>query len=595
MHTHWTQEYSSSDAKLLQIGREIHRLKHRIRDLGQARSRFADEEAASIRRRTQLSTQLAALEQGRDQAAASLAEHRAAVADAQRNLHASAELTSRLESLNADLALSVARQEESQAQIATNAQAAERATKAVDKASRDVAAAQAALVAIRNGTGDGARDQYLDHALQLLKTLAIGLGTPELTTDQIRLIVHKAGRLLSHATRSGAAQLLAELKSAQKHLEAAMTKRETAVEHQTNISITARSLEIDLVHLDADRIRLAAAREELLTRIRALEPNAARLEELAAAEHEAASELTNVTDQLERQRSQLASLSLEVGSSGEAQIITTFERTTAALEALQASQLSLEGARAGAAVNLNQTKDRAGEWGVEITRSSGGESLAQLTDALARAEARLEALAQNREDQIGQYQQVSDRSSALAAQIADLETAQSDLGQLVSELDILIRTRFTEAFGALALQFTQYFGRLFEGGNASLELTETPDQSYGIVIKASPKGKRLTHIAALSGGERALAGVALIAAIMRVNPSPFVVLDEIDAALDEANSGRLSGILSELAEYSQLIVITHNRQTMKAARVLFGVTSSDRQASHLISMRLEEATQLAAR
>ena len=105
----------------------------------------------------------------------------------------------------------------------------------------------------------------------------------------------------------------------------------------------------------------------------------------------------------------------------------------------------------------------------------------------------------------------------------------------------------------------------------------------------------MNHVAALSGGERALAGVALVAAIIRVNPSPFVVLDEIDAALDEQNSGRLSSILAELAEYSQLIVITHNRQTMQSARVLFGVTPTQQHASRLISMRLEQATQLAAR
>jgi len=206
-------------------------------------------------------------------------------------------------------------------------------------------------------------------------------------------------------------------------------------------------------------------------------------------------------------------------------------------------------------------------------------------------EARTQALAEQAE----QYQEASARSLDLAHQIADLETAQADLTTLISELDGLIRVRFKENFQALADQFSAYFGRLFEGGNASLELTEASDGTYGINIKASPKGKRLATIAALSGGERAMAGVALVAAIMRVNPSPFVVLDEIDAALDEANSGRLSGILSELQQYSQLIVITHNRQTMKAARVLFGVTMNEFHASHLISMRLEQATQLAAR
>ena len=92
-----------------------------------------------------------------------------------------------------------------------------------------------------------------------------------------------------------------------------------------------------------------------------------------------------------------------------------------------------------------------------------------------------------------------------------------------------------------------------------------------------------------------MAGVALLAAILRVNPSPFVVLDEIDAALDEANSGRLASILEELQEQSQLIVITHNRQTMHAARVLFGVTMNEHHVSHLLSMRFEDASALAAR
>jgi chromosome segregation protein len=116
-----------------------------------------------------------------------------------------------------------------------------------------------------------------------------------------------------------------------------------------------------------------------------------------------------------------------------------------------------------------------------------------------------------------------------------------------------------------------------------------------VAIKASPRGKRLSVLTALSGGERALTGVALLAAIMRVNPSPFVVLDEIDAALDEANSGRLAGILDELQQHSQLIVITHNRQTMQAAKVLFGVTLSEHHVSHLLSLRLEQATEMAAR
>jgi chromosome segregation protein len=212
-----------------------------------------------------------------------------------------------------------------------------------------------------------------------------------------------------------------------------------------------------------------------------------------------------------------------------------------------------------------------------------------------RAEAALDAHRGVVRDQAAEYETVRDRTTELTAQIADLEVAGADLERIIADLDDLIRSRFKTNFAALATQFSDYFSRLFEGGAASLDLTETEDGGYGIVIKASPAGKRLTSIAALSGGERALAGVALLAAILRVNPSPFVVLDEIDAALDEANSGRLASILEELQRHSQLIVITHNRQTMQAARVIFGVTINEHHVSHLLSMRLEDATQLAAR
>jgi chromosome segregation ATPase len=595
MYTHWSGELKRATAELAVAARKLHRLRHRLREQQLVRALFDAAQAESLMRRQQLTTQLASLEQNRDHAAASLSQYRAALAEARRNLDASTELSERLESINADLAAASNRLEETRGEIMANAEGADRAARAVDKASREVAAAQSELVAIRNGTGDGARDQYLDHALALLKTLAIGLGSPELTTDKIRLMVHKAGRLLSHATRSGAAELLAELKSAQKHLEAAMTKRETAVEHQTNISITRRSIEIDLAHQELDLTRLTSSRDDILARLASLEPISSQIAELVSAELTSATLLKEVTDQLERQRMELASLSLEVGSSSRSALVTSFEHSSQALETLQTLEDSLIVACNRARQKCYEAVTCARDWGVEIEPYRGDQSQAQLADQLARAEARLEALNQHREERIDQFQEVSDRSTALAAQIADLETAQTDLGHLVTELDGLIRSRFNDAFQSLARQFALYFERLFEGGSASLELTDSPDGRYGIAIKASPKGKRMTQIAALSGGERALAGVALVAAIMRVNPSPFVVLDEIDAALDEVNSGRLATILAELAEYSQLIVITHNRQTMRAARVLFGVAPTEHHSSRIISMRLEQATQLAAR
>jgi chromosome segregation protein len=596
-HAHWTAQVQAATQQLADIAAAGHQLRHDRQRLEQAQARQHYAEAAAARHRQALQAHLAQLERARDQAAADVASARAATAAAARDQLRAAGLKDRLASAAAELAVAQAHLAELHAELSDNAEAGARAAKAVDRAGRDVATAQAALVAIREGTGDGARDQYLDHALSILKTLAVGLGTPEFTEQQIRLLVHKAGRLLSHATRSGAAEILAELKAAQKHLEAVMGKRDTAVEHQTNVSITGRSLEIDVAHQEADVVRLAAHQAQIEAELVPLLHQAARQPQLVSAETTLQAALATTTARLDDERTRLAQLTATAGDVTTAsQIIAGLERITAALSGLAEDQGAAQRARAGATQQLAAVTRHATDWSIAPSpKFTPTQDLAVLADQLARAETLLEARAQMYEEQVSAYQEVTARHTELVAQIADLEAAEADLTALIAELDVLIRSRFKENFQALAEQFSLYFARLFDGGTASLELSEAEDAGYGITIKASPKGKRLATIAALSGGERALAGVALVAAIMRVNPSPFVVLDEIDAALDEANSGRLADILTELQQYSQLIVITHNRQTMKAANVLFGVTINEHHVSHLISMRLEQATQLAAR
>ncbi len=595
-HAHWTRAEAGAAQQLAQLTAKAHRLRHGLHALERTRDRQVRAEAQALGQRQQLQSGLAALELSRDEAAANLAAAQADIAITARDIQTASELRARLIRAESDLAVSAGHLEDSRTEAAASAEGAARAGKAVDKAAREVAAAQSALVAVRNGINDGSRDQYLDHALQILKTLALGLGTPQYDEGRVRLLVHKAGRLLSHATRSGAAELLAELKTAQKHLEAAMSRRETAVEHQTNVSITGRSLEMDIAHQQSEVARLTLRRDEIAAELKPLELASVKLKSLQAAEHAASRSLQDITKTLEASRAHLASVSIGPGDiSIHSKTLTALELTKSAITDLARDQTQAHHNRQSAASELAVATRRAADWAVSISPLGTHEDLAILTDQLARAETLLEARTQIHQEQLVEYQEVSTRQLDLAAQIADLESAESDLRALVTELDTLIRSRFKENFQALAEQFKIYFGRLFDGGTASLELAEADDGAYGITIKASPNGKRLTTIAALSGGERALAGVALVAAIMRVNPSPFVVLDEIDAALDEANSGRLASILTELQQYSQLIVITHNRQTMKAARVLFGVTINEHHISHLISMRLEQATQLAAR
>ena len=197
---------------------------------------------------------------------------------------------------------------------------------------------------------------------------------------------------------------------------------------------------------------------------------------------------------------------------------------------------------------------------------------------------------------VDEYASVKTRLEALESQAVDLSTAIARTRELITELDTMIGDRFQTTFRALETAFATRFEQLFGGGFARLSLTDPTDiGTSGIEIVARPPGKKPQALAMLSGGERALTAVALLFAMLEVRPVPFCVLDEVDAALDEANIGRFADALRSLADRTQFIVITHNRGTIEAADALYGVTSGDDSVSRVISLRLEEAKALADR
>jgi chromosome segregation protein len=195
---------------------------------------------------------------------------------------------------------------------------------------------------------------------------------------------------------------------------------------------------------------------------------------------------------------------------------------------------------------------------------------------------------------VDEYRSVRDRLATLEAQDRDLRDAITKTRTLIAELDVLIATQFRATFAALEVAFDARFRQLFGGGFARLILTDPADlAATGIEITARPPGKKPQALAMLSGGERALTAVALLFAMLEVRPAPFCVLDEVDAALDEANVGRFTEALRELAARTQFIVITHNRGTIESADALYGVTVGDDSVSRVISLRLEEAQAIA--
>ena len=186
-----------------------------------------------------------------------------------------------------------------------------------------------------------------------------------------------------------------------------------------------------------------------------------------------------------------------------------------------------------------------------------------------------------------EYAEVRARLDSLEAQRTDIESAIASTRELIVELSTLISDQFRATFTALEGAFGRRFQQLFDGGEAQLSLTDPDDLSTtGVEINARPPGKKRQPLAMLSGGERALTAVALLMAMLEVRPVPFCVLDEVDAALDEANIERFSAALRSLAETIQFIVITHNRGTIEAADALYGVTIGDDAVSRVVSLRL---------
>ena len=195
-----------------------------------------------------------------------------------------------------------------------------------------------------------------------------------------------------------------------------------------------------------------------------------------------------------------------------------------------------------------------------------------------------------------EYAEVRVRLDGLEAQRTDLQAAIEHTRDLIRELDKMIGDQFRRTFEALASAFDARFQQLFGGGYARLALTDPEDlAATGVEITARPPGKKAQALAMLSGGERSLTAVALLFALLEVRPVPFCVLDEVDAALDEANIGRFTDALKELARTTQCIVITHNRGTIETADALYGVTVGEDSVSRVISLRLDEATALAER
>jgi chromosome segregation protein len=188
---------------------------------------------------------------------------------------------------------------------------------------------------------------------------------------------------------------------------------------------------------------------------------------------------------------------------------------------------------------------------------------------------------------IGEYEELTARFEFMSRQKEDLEKSIADLQQTIIKLNRVCRLRFKESFEEINEKFEAIFPRLFRGGKAKLLLTDESDYlETGVDIVVQPPGKRLQSITLLSGGEKALTAVSLLFAIFLTKPSPFCFLDEVDAPLDDANIDRFNDLIKEMSQFSQFVLVTHNKKTMQAAEMLYGITMAEPGVSKVVSVRM---------
>ncbi len=388
---------------------------------------------------------------------------------------------------------------------------------------------------------------------------------------------------------------------------------------------TLRELVAELQHGKKQR---AATLDPQLTA--ELERTAGKLEAMDAAVAVAQREITEFNASEEAKRGKFFQLQRQFQSKQAA-----LNSTAAKLSELRVELAKLDTRRESLEAEV-AAELKATDWLKEF-QPSGHRPETQLQAEIAQLKRQLEFIGGIEPETVSEYRQTKERYDFLTGQVADLRKSLEQLRAVIEELDANIHRQFHDAFRNINHEFSRYFKVLFSGGRAELsaitqdvaeveqekqveaaaegvEVAEEVDQEeeelkrllkgkagkagkvvVGVEIRATPPGKKLSSIQMLSGGERALTSIALISAIIANNPSPFVVLDEVDAALDEANSERFGAILDELSGKTQFIVITHNRATMHRAAVLYGVTMGEDGVSRLLSLKLEEGEKLVNR
>jgi chromosome segregation protein len=402
----------------------------------------------------------------------------------------------------------------------------------------------------------------------------------------------EAERTTAEATLEEQQSKLATMRQTRETLqhEAAKLTAELAGLEERRRGAEAAFQRIDRLHSDLERRVLAieqqraAAEAEREQRIKESAELAQREQELTTLKAEALAQAESIAAQALELRHQLATMETELKSARAAldQLREDRSGRSSQVAKLRSDLEHLEGSCL-AEVNAEAATLRAD---AEIVRIAD-EMLAVEEETCRTLRQKIEQMGPVNMMALEEYKETAERHSFLETQRTDLMESIENTQATIKEIDQISREKFDEAFARINENFGQVFTRLFHGGQAFLRLTDAENQAEsGLEIVASPPGKKLQNVLLLSGGEKALTALALLVGIFQFQPSPFCVLDEVDAALDETNVGRLADLLHSLSKETQFLLVTHSKRMMHAADMIYGVTMQEPGVSKVISVKL---------
>ena len=367
-------------------------------------------------------------------------------------------------------------------------------------------------------------------------------------------------------------------------------------EAKTSVAVANERIQSQQETIKRLQTSLTATQRQVETKKSRLSELASSIQALLSDAEAAESELTTVSDEMDSLGSMMqpAELNLVQLEAENSTLVAREARIRAAIQETQATNAEIALRAQRARDDLEALKIRIeGDLGSAEFFAEGDQSLQEaqvnlddLKREIAALRDQLRKLPQVNPLAVEEYQQTLERHRFLSEQLNDLQRGAQSIRRVINELQRTMTRRFEETFKAVGIEFQHYFRVLFGEGTARLRLTEPADISQtGVEIIVQPPGRKQQNLSLLSGGERALTAVSLLFALLKVNPSPICVLDEVDAALDETNVARFCSTLKDLAVNTQFIVITHNRGTMETAETLYGISMPDNSISRVVSLR----------